>query len=199
MRASEVEKPEIAINALTGIENRRKFDEEFDIEWKRARRNQSCLALVLVDIDYFKAYNDNYGHQAGDQTLRRVAEAMQTTSIRCSDTIARFGGEEFILLMPETDLAGAIKMAENLRRNIESSAIPHDFSPACNVVTISAGVAVATPTQDSKQEDLISDADQALYYAKHSGRNCVKVRDGEERGQTEPLPSLTDSRILHRC
>ncbi len=162
------------IDALTEIGNRRKFDEEYEREWKRALRNQTSLAVVLIDIDNFKAYNDNYGHLAGDQTLRQIAKVMNEVALRSSDLITRFGGEEFVVLMPETDLRGALSVAENIRLEVEALAIKHSFATACDIVTVSAGVAALLPNKQAKQDQLINQADKSLYYAKESGRNCVK-------------------------
>ena len=163
-------------DALTGIANRRKFDEYFDLEWRRARRNKKPIAIILADIDCFKFYNDNYGHMAGDQTLMQVAAVIDKTVFRATDLLARYGGEEFIVVLPDTDLTGASIVAENMRANIESRKISHEFSNIAKIVTISIGVAVKIPESELDSGKLVTEADKALYFAKKSGRNCVKDR-----------------------
>lgn len=162
------------IDALTEIGNRRKFDEEYEREWKRAERSQSSLAIVLIDIDDFKAYNDNYGHLAGDQTLRQIAKLINEVTLRSSDLVARFGGEEFVALLPETELQEALLIAENMRKEVQTKAFRHNFCRTGNVVTVSIGVAAVIPNRLANRDQLINDADKSLYYAKESGRNCVK-------------------------
>ncbi len=161
-------------DALTDIANRRKFNEEMNSEWKRALRYKTHLAVIMIDIDNFKSYNDNYGHQAGDETLQLVAKALSGIKLRSSDLVARFGGEEFVLLLPQTELEGAIQVAENIRQTIESCAIVHEFARSSSIITISAGVTSVIPTQHSTTDEIINTADKALYLAKESGRNCVK-------------------------
>ena len=161
------------LDGLTGIANRRHFDEYIEVEWKRAQRDHKPLSLIMADIDVFKSYNDNYGHQAGDECLRKVAARMQLLFKRPGDLVARYGGEEFAAVLPETDLTGAIRVAEKIRNAVEALAIAHAYSIVSKWVTISLGVATAIPTSDSCCEELIKKADQALYRAKQRGRNRV--------------------------
>ncbi len=161
-------------DALTDIANRRKFNEEMSSEWKRALRYKTHLAVIMIDIDNFKSYNDNYGHQAGDETLCLVAKILSGIKLRSSDLAARFGGEEFVLLLPQTELEGAIQVAENIRKAVEQHAIVHEFARASDYITISAGVTSVIPLQNQTTDEIINTADKALYLAKESGRNCVK-------------------------
>lgn len=164
------------LDGLTGIANRRRFDEFMTTEWMRAMRKQSTMALILVDIDYFKAYNDNYGHQKGDDCLRQVANILNTGLNRPADLMARYGGEEFVVVLPDTTLVGALGLGESLRARIEKAAIAHDYSPVVDHVTISLGVAYCEPKAgDASVSRLIEAADHALYEAKHAGRNRVVV------------------------
>lgn len=158
-------------DGLTGIANRRWFDEFFEREWKLAQRNKTQLGLIMIDIDYFKAYNDTYGHEAGDKCLKKVAEALASTVKRPGDFVSRFGGEEFAVVMPDTDNEGLAHVAELLRASVEAAQIEHCQSQIGNVVTISIGAAIAAPQQELSTKDLIINADRALYEAKHHGRN----------------------------
>ncbi|HEX8169902.1 MAG TPA: diguanylate cyclase [Thermoanaerobaculia bacterium] len=158
---------------LTGIANRRFFDRALVDEWNRARRRDQPLALVLLDLDYFKDLNDRLGHQAGDDCLRRVGAFLAETIRRSGEVVARYGGEEFAILLPGVDTAGATQVAENLRSGIERLG---------RRITASCGVAAITPSPEGSPDQLVAAADRALYAAKHSGRNCVKVADGEETG-----------------
>jgi diguanylate cyclase (GGDEF)-like protein/PAS domain S-box-containing protein len=159
-------------DGLTGLANRRTFDEALAKEHRRALRERARLALLMIDVDWFKPYNDRYGHPAGDECLRRVSRAIEETLPRPGDVVARFGGEEFAVLLPNTDEAGAAIMADRIRRAVLSLAIEHDASPAL-VVTISAGVAALAPGALEGTDALVRRADQALYRAKHLGRNLV--------------------------
>lgn len=159
-------------DALTGVGNRRLFDDTFNKEWARAMRNGKPLSLIIVDIDYFKAYNDNYGHQAGDECLRVVAQAIQGILQRPSDLFARLGGEEFAILLPETGEEGTAKIATSTLELITDLRIPHRGSPISEYLTISLGSATAVPRRDMDTSLLFDAADRALYRAKKEGRNC---------------------------
>jgi len=159
-------------DGLTGIANRRLFDEFLDRMWRQAVRNAEPISLVMVDIDNFKLYNDRYGHQAGDECLRRVAAALQEQVGRAADFVARYGGEEFAVILAFTDLPGAMNVAERLRVAVEGLHIEQQSDKS--VVTISLGVAMATPRPGSDPQELVLAADQALYRAKEKGRNRVE-------------------------
>ncbi|MBI5826487.1 MAG: PleD family two-component system response regulator [Deltaproteobacteria bacterium] len=159
------------IDGLTGIANRRHFDEILRQEWKRGHREAWNLAVVMIDIDFFKKYNDNYGHQGGDDCLKKVASTLSNTLHRPGDFIARYGGEEFVVLLPNTDAEGAAIIAEHMRSNIEAQDISHALSGVAKHVTISLGVASVAPDDGTAPEDLIARADEALYKAKAAGRN----------------------------
>jgi diguanylate cyclase (GGDEF)-like protein len=161
------------VDALTGIANRRALDEALGAEWRRAARASNCLTLVLVDIDFFKAYNDTYGHPAGDACLARVARLLESVLRRPADLAGRFGGEEFVILLPDTSLEGAFAVAERVRAGVEAFGIVHTASSVASVVTISAGVASATPAAGILPPSLVEAADTALYEAKAAGRNRV--------------------------
>lgn len=159
------------IDGLTGIANRRAFDERLELEWKRSQRSGGTLALILLDVDFFKKYNDHNGHLAGDQCLKAVARVLGLGR-RVTDLAARFGGEEFVILLPESSVDVAMRVAETVRSEIEGLGIAHPASPA-GVVTVSIGFAVTTATSQDP-ESLISTADEALYEAKNAGRNTIR-------------------------
>ncbi len=161
-----------ALDGLTGIANRRRFDEAIDTEWQRARRGQAPLSLLICDVDHFKHYNDSLGHPAGDLCLKKTAAVLTGQLKRPADLAARYGGEEFAILLPETGLDGALKLAEDCRRHLEQLAQPHPAAP-CGTVTMSIGVASALPSEGGSIEALIAAADGALYEAKRAGRNRV--------------------------
>ncbi len=161
------------LDGLTGIPNRRRFDAFFYQEWRRALREGTSLALILIDIDYFKLYNDHYGHHIGDDCLKKVAITMNRALMRPTDLIARYGGEEFVAVLPETDCNGALHIAEQLRAQIEAQAIPHAASRVNNNVTISLGVSAMIPSPNTPPTTLLATADKALYQAKQEGRNRV--------------------------
>lgn len=163
-----------SLDGLTGIANRRHFDLILKQEWRRALRDATPLSLILIDVDFFKAYNDTYGHQMGDDCLKRVANSLKDVLKRPTDLIARYGGEEFVVLLPKTDVGGAIALAEEMRAGVEALGIAHARSQATDRVTISLGVATVTPNPDSSHAELIAEADHALYQAKQEGRNRVK-------------------------
>lgn len=162
------------VDGLTGIANRRYFDEFLRREVERAAREQTPLSLIMIDIDFFKAYNDTYGHLAGDDCLKQVASSLRNTVRRPTDLVARYGGEEFAVILPNTSLEGAIRVAEKLRQNIEALKLPHLGSPQEGCLTISLGVASSSTETKDIPTTLIAKADSALYSAKRSGRNRVE-------------------------
>jgi diguanylate cyclase (GGDEF)-like protein len=162
------------VDALTGLANRRRFDEALELEWRRASRSQTPLAVVMADIDSFKQYNDTLGHPQGDKCLAAVADVFFQSVGRAGDLAARYGGEEFVVLMPGADLAAALVFAEGMRAACEERAIAHPASPVGPVVTISLGVASCIPSDDVSPTFLVSEADAALYRAKLEGRNRVR-------------------------
>lgn len=161
------------IDGLTGVSNRRRFDETLDVEWGRARRNGEPLALVMIDVDHFKLYNDSFGHQAGDDCLRQIAVAMRRCLRRPGDLLARYGGEEFICLLPGTDIDGARIVADALGDAVKALALKAAPAASHEQVTISRGVAATIVSDDDGSTALKQAADAALYRAKHSGRNCT--------------------------
>jgi diguanylate cyclase (GGDEF)-like protein len=160
---------------LTGVANRRHFNVHLEDEFRRSKRTASPLSLVMIDVDYFKKYNDKYGHQSGDQCLVQIAEAMSRVLARPCDLLARYGGEEFIAVLPDTNAAGALKIAETMRTEVEALSIAHLSSDIAQHVTISLGVFTQIPQPNTTITHLIGAADRALYRAKHAGRNCTVV------------------------
>ena len=163
-----------ACDGLTGIANRRSFDEKLAHEWLRARRDKSPVALLMLDVDHFKLFNDHYGHQAGDDCLRRIAECLAAIVLRPGDLVARYGGEEFAVVLPSVDIMGAQMVAQRMRDAVRSLAIPHAHS-AFGVVTLSIGVSSVIPHPDVSHDALVKMADTALYQAKHAGRDRAVV------------------------
>jgi diguanylate cyclase (GGDEF)-like protein len=161
-----------ATDALTGLANRRSFDDRLLMEWRRGIRAKQPLSILFIDVDQFKSYNDLYGHQAGDECLRTIATTLGVALQRSTDFVARYGGEEFAVLLAETDGAKAAAAADIARTTVECLSLPHSGSPT-GVVTISIGCATVVPVGAMKPEDLMQRADEALYEAKRSGRNCV--------------------------
>lgn len=161
------------IDGLTGIPNRRRLDEALNMEWKRGLRSGSPLAVVMADIDFFKAYNDHYGHGAGDECLRTVARVLSSSLSRPADMMARYGGEEFVAIMPDTDAAGAKRLAQCWRDNVVGEALFHAYSGVADRVTVSVGYASLTPSADLSPQALLEMADKMLYQAKAQGRNRV--------------------------
>lgn len=159
---------------MTGLANRRRLDEVLDQEWKRALREEKPLSLAMIDVDWFKKYNDHYGHLAGDRCLQRIAAILQTPMHRAGDLVARYGGEEFAMVLPNTTLENALHVATLLCRVVEEACIPHAHAPAGRI-TISIGVASLTPHKDIDLEDLLREADLALYRAKELGRNRIET------------------------
>ena len=172
---------QIFIDGLTGIPNRRRFDEHVENEFRRAKRSGSPLSLAMIDVDAFKDYNDNYGHQKGDDCLILIAAALTRILGRPCDLVARYGGEEFVALMPDTNADGALQLAESMRREVESLAVEHAFSGVAPHVTISVGLLTQVPSHNTVISHMIGAADRALYQAKRGGRNCVVVHGVVEK------------------
>jgi len=162
-----------SLDGLTGIANRRYFDTVFDREWRRAMRETEPLSLIMCDVDFFKQYNDCYGHQPGDECLKLVASSLAEAMHRPTDLVARYGGEEFIILLPGTHARGAIKVAERARQAMLDLQLPHEKSAVHDCVTISLGAATVAPMLKHKPGELLLAADKALYSAKQAGRNQV--------------------------
>lgn len=160
-------------DGLTGIANRRYFDEAYEREWQHAVRYSTPIAAILADIDFFKAYNDHAGHLEGDDCLRRIASVLQTGARRRTDVVARYGGEEFMVLLPDAELEIAVSVAEDLRGRVLALEIPHPASTISDSVTVSFGVAMMRPGEDAEPAQLLREADTALYLAKERGRNRV--------------------------
>ena len=163
------------MNELTDLANRRQFDTTLEQEWQRAIRSELPLSLLFADIDYFKRYNDSYGHQAGDDCLKKVADSLQKTVHRPSDLVSRYGGEEFVIILPDTTSEGALAVAEKMLKHIDDLKIPHKNSDSADHVTLSIGVATLCPEEGSSPNELIEAADRVLYKAKDNGRNCIEV------------------------
>ncbi|HKS15435.1 MAG TPA: diguanylate cyclase, partial [Pseudomonas sp.] len=162
-------------DGLTGLSNRRHFDEYLELEWRRAMREQTQLSLLMIDVDYFKSYNDAFGHLAGDEALRRVAEGIRSSCSRPTDLPARYGGEEFALVLPSTSPGGARLIAEKLRQTVLALNIAHTAPAADSRLTVSIGLATQTPAIGTQCRQLISAADKGLYMAKNQGRNQVGI------------------------
>ena len=160
-----------SIDYLTEIPNRRSFDETFRQEWNRARRDQTSLSIAMLDLDFFKNYNDHYGHKAGDQCLRAIAHTIRGCLHRPTDHCARYGGEEFAVILANTDSAGAMKVLENIRNAVLDLSIIHGFSSIASTITISIGYTTAIPSHIGSPEQTLKKADEALYLAKFRGRN----------------------------
>ncbi|RBA23629.1 sensor domain-containing diguanylate cyclase [Herminiimonas fonticola] len=162
-------------DSLTGLANRRCFDDAISRELQRAARNKNSLALLMIDVDYFKKYNDTYGHPAGDACLKQIANAIRVAEKRSVDLVARYGGEEIIVMLPDCDAQGAVQIAENILSEVRALAIPHSGNPR-GIVTVSAGVAVLNPIENNDiPETIIGMADKALYQAKSNGRDQVRL------------------------
>jgi diguanylate cyclase (GGDEF)-like protein len=170
-RAAEELTVTAATDSLTGLANRRAFDVELRREWRRAIRGQSSIGVLMLDADHFKQFNDRFGHQTGDHALQAIADVLGQAARRPADLAARYGGEEFVALVPGTNEAGALCVAERIRAAVAALAISHPDNP-CGWVSVSIGVAVARPEPGSAPEELLQAADTALYAAKHAGRDC---------------------------
>jgi diguanylate cyclase (GGDEF)-like protein len=160
-----------SMDGLTNILNRRSFDAALEVEWHRCMRSGKPLALILGDVDYFKSYNDSYGHDGGDKCLRAVAEAMSKAARRTSDMVARYGGEEFVVLMTDTTEQGAMQVAHRVLEAVRDLNIPHCGSQVAKHVTMSLGISVCLPNPSSSPQDLVRSADAALYQSKADGRD----------------------------
>lgn len=184
LRQEKVAAEELSrLDPLTGLANRRLLNEQMELEWRRVYRQGSTLGIVIVDVDHFKAYNDAWGHQAGDGLLQLLAEELRSLCRRPGDLAARYGGEEFVLLLPSLSVLQAHELAERLRHTVEERAWPHPASPLGPVVTVSCGVAVGRPVEGVPVSVLFAEADEALYSAKRSGRNqvCLRTASGTHR------------------
>lgn len=173
-------------DGLTGIPNRRYFDQALQTEWQRAQRSRGNLSCVMADIDFFKAYNDYYGHLEGDSCLRQVADVIAKSLRRPADHAARYGGEEFVALLPDTDETGALEVAGNIQRRLEELGIPHLKSSVKSTVTVSMGIATVVPGKQYNPASLVDAADQALYQAKNSGRNRIMC------GMVSPVTNIPE-------
>ena len=165
-----------ATDFLTGLANRRRFDEVLGVEWSRALRTDQPLSLIMIDVDHFKNFNDRYGHQAGDECLRRIASSLKANTGRGGDLVARYGGEEFCIISASTGVGGAHALAEKIRLAVQSLAMRSEVCPL-GIVTISLGVAVGVPGRTQSARELVQKADMALYEAKAGGRNCTRIAD----------------------
>ena len=166
-----------SLDGLTGIANRRRFDDFLDREWRRSIREKTPLSLIFMDLDYFKKYNDGYGHLAGDDCLKKVANKASEMMSRPGDLAARYGGEEFVIVLGSTETKNAADLAEKVRSGIEEMKLPHEFRKGGSLVTISLGVTGCCPDKTNSATELIKSADKALYKAKKEGRNKVVVSD----------------------
>jgi diguanylate cyclase (GGDEF)-like protein len=162
------------LDGLTGIANRRRFDEALQTEWRRNARAATALSLIMIDVDFFKPYNDLYGHLMGDECLRMVAGMMHRVLKRPGDLLARYGGEEFVAILPSTPLAGGMLIAQQMCDAVADLSIPHAGSSVSNVLTVSLGLACAVPAHGVAPEKLTALADAMLYSAKQKGRNQVQ-------------------------
>ncbi|KPJ90052.1 MAG: hypothetical protein AMJ53_15000 [Gammaproteobacteria bacterium SG8_11] len=163
------------LDALTGIANRRRFNEFFFKECLRSAREKTPLSLLLIDIDFFKLYNDNHGHLRGDDVISAVAKALQRAVQRPADLVSRYGGEEFAVVLPNTEIKGTLTLAQQLHKAVMKLRIPHSHSEVSEYITVSIGIASKIINEKNSPEELIDLADRALYEAKHSGRNSTKV------------------------
>ena len=172
----------VFLDGLTGVFNRRYFDQQLTTEWARATRNQSPLSLILLDVDFFKLFNDRYGHQAGDDALRTVSHTLKSCLRRPADLVARYGGEEFACILPETSYDDALQLAHELERKVRELALPHLSSSVSDVLTISVGLATRASNTEGDVRDLLGLADNLLYKAKHTGRGrvCSGVLDSSK-------------------
>jgi diguanylate cyclase (GGDEF)-like protein len=195
MKAQENELKRLAVtDPLTGLPNRRAFDDILDREWRRARRYEVPLAMIMVDVDHFKDYNDFYGHLAGDACLKTIAEILRSNATRPEDFVARYGGEEFVVLLPETGTDGAVAAADLLCNAVRAAEIEHKRSPSSKLVTASFGVSALVPDRGAVTATLVAAADAALYEAKNAGRNRVRY---SVNGRIEPLLTLAAQNVAN--
>jgi len=174
-----------SLDGLTGIPNRRSFDQFIEMSWKNAIREQQPLSLIMIDVDHFKVYNDNYGHLPGDDCLILIAKTLASNIKRSIDLVARYGGEEFIAVLPNTDKEGALFVGERMRKSIEKLAMKHDQSQVADHVTISLGVTDIIPQPSDSMADFINSVDNALYIAKQTGRNKVYYEGSLSKTKTK--------------
>ncbi|WP_232731726.1 GGDEF domain-containing protein [Kamptonema formosum] len=179
-------------DGLTGVANRRKFDQYIEQEWRRLRREGEPLSLILCDVDFFKRYNDTYGHVAGDECLRRVAGAISSAVRRPADLVARYGGEEFAAILPNTGAHSGLYVAETIRSAVRALQLPHPKSLAAGTVTVSLGVSCITPDCDTSPAQLIAAADLALYQAKLDGRDCLRYASATAPSSSSVLQPAVD-------
>jgi diguanylate cyclase (GGDEF)-like protein len=177
------------VDELTQVANRRYFDQYLRQEWQRALRDRRPISLVFCDVDYFKQFNDYYGHIAGDHCLEAVAQVLRSSIKRPGDLVARYGGEEFAIVLPNTELLGSSQLANGILINMRSRLIPHAASPISHYITLSFGIVSTIPTVDGNLQKLIDEADQALYQAKREGRNriCARLVDTTDRPSSEEM------------
>ncbi len=166
------------VDGLTAIFNRRRFNEYLEAEWNRAVRSRQPLSLIILDIDFFKQFNDHYGHSAGDDCLVLVAQALSSCVKRSSDLVSRFGGEEFAAVLPDTSFSPAMGLAEKIQASIRKLGIVHEYSQVAPYVTVSIGVACAVPAEKDKYMQLLETSDKQLYIAKRAGRDQIQGHDG---------------------
>lgn len=170
-----------SMDGLTKIPNRRTFDEMLEKEWRNAQRSHRQLSLLMLDIDHFKKYNDGYGHQGGDDCLKKVAQTLHASTDRPMDLVCRYGGEEFGVILPDTPVEGAMKVAEKMLENIAKLKLKHEFSDTSDIVSVSLGVASCYPEEGVLPASLISMADEALYGAKENGRNRAEPYKADKK------------------
>jgi len=183
LKVSEIKLKELSeTDGLTGIPNRRVFDDALSREFSRAVRNRSDISLLMVDVDFFKAYNDNYGHLKGDDCITEVARVLKDVACRITDVAARYGGEEFVVLLPDTKLEGALHIGEEIMQRLRDEAIPHGYSSVSDYITVSIGAASMKPDIETSDAQLVGMADSALYKAKHEGRNRICISEDSSKG-----------------
>ncbi|MBW4687739.1 MAG: PleD family two-component system response regulator [Komarekiella atlantica HA4396-MV6] len=188
----------VNLDELTQVANRRRFEEYLFLEWQRQTRSQQPLSLILCDVDFFKSYNDTYGHLAGDRTLVKIARAIKDALKRTADLVARYGGEEFAVVLPDTDALGAIHIAKTICCAVRTLAIPHRNSLLCSYITLSAGSVTVVPQPNSDFQQIIATADRALYQAKAAGRDRF-IHSSLDSPFANPTCYLFESSTSKRC